>query len=144
MAASSKILLASGVLSNAGIGETIRRTMCDLYIKSDQAATSENYQGAFGIVVVSDLALAAGASAIPGPVTDRNDDGWLLWKGFQNSFIFSSAVGIQTIGGLHVNVESRGMRRIDEGFAVAFMVENTDATTAFQFSFSASQYATRN
>ncbi len=79
---STKILLGVFVLSNVGIGETVRRTIGNIWVVSDQAAADEVQVGAFGCIVVTDLAAAAGAASIPGPFTDANDDGWFVWQGF--------------------------------------------------------------
>ena len=82
VAAASKVLVSSGTPSNPGITETIVRTRGGFSIASDQAGASESQIGAMGLMVVNDLALAAGAASIPGPVTDRNDDGWFVWEPF--------------------------------------------------------------
>ena len=74
-----KIILASVTLSNPGIAETVRRTILDYTILSDQVAVTEVQSGALGMIVVNDVVAALGITAVPGPVTDRNDDGWLLW-----------------------------------------------------------------
>ncbi len=74
----SKILLGSFSLSNPNIDETILRTVGVLSIRSDQIAAPEEQVGAFGMIKVTDLAIAAGAASIPGPVTDIGDDGWFV------------------------------------------------------------------
>ncbi len=140
---SSKVLLGTFSLSNAGIGETIRRSLGQLYVVSDQASASENQFGAFGIIVANDIALAAGAASIPGPFTDANDDGWLVWQGFSQSLRFGTAVGFEDMGTQYA-YDSRAMRRVDEGFGLAVMVENGDAAHVLNVGLTLSQYATRN
>ncbi len=121
--AATKVLLASFVLSNPGIGETVRRTHVMLSVVSDQTGVLEQQNGALGMMIVSDLAIAAGAASIPGPVTDASDDGWFLWFGV-------SQVSIAALGGV-VNtnpqsyvIDSKAMRKVADGFSIAVMYES--------------------
>ncbi len=133
VAANTKILSTTIVLSNPGIGETVRRTRGVIAIASDQGAVVEDQLGAFGMVVVSDLALAAGAASIPGPGTDASDDGWFVWRPFVGR-------GDSSNNRVAFNFEfdSKAMRRVEEGFGIAIMVENTSAATGLVISFAVS------
>ena len=124
--AATKVLLVVVALSNPGINETIRRTRGLVSIASDQTAAPEDQNGAFGAMVINDLAVAAGAASIPGPVTDANDDGWFLWVPFVRSF-----PAVNGIESREYQFDSKAMRRVEEGFAIAFMVENASATDGF-------------
>ncbi len=126
---SSKVVVATQVLNNPGIGETVRRTRGVAIISSDQAAGVEDQFGALGFIMVNDLALAAGAVSIPGPVTDGSDDGWFVWQ---------PLLGVGNIGangrvGYVVPFDSKAMRRVEEGFGIAIMVENASAANVFDF-----------
>ncbi len=83
IAAASKSLLTTVVLSNPGIGETLVRSRGHIFVFSDQAAAVEMQIGAFGCVVVSDLAIAAGAASIPGlestTVVSKDLDAAAIW-----------------------------------------------------------------
>ncbi len=46
--------------------------------KLDQITASEFVVGAFGMLVVSEDAFAAGAASIPGPFTDAGSDLWMV------------------------------------------------------------------
>ena len=124
IAASSKVLITSLVLNNAGISETIRRTRGLVSIISDQTSTVETQAGAFGAVVVSDVALAAGVASIPGPLTNRDDDGWLLWVPF-----FQRGADNGLAENQPYEFDSKAMRRVEDGFSIAFVAEN--ANTGF-------------
>ncbi len=141
--AASKVLLTTLTLSNPGIGETIRRTRGSFLWDSDQAVADEDYMGAFGLIVVSDLAVAAGVASIPGPVTDANDDGWFVWEPMLSTFEFASVVGFESSSGLHGTFDSKAMRKVEEGFSIAIVVENASADGA-RFALGFSVYATRN
>ena len=126
VAAGTKVLVATVSLSNPGIGETVRRTRGRLSIESDQAAAFEDQVGAFGMIVVNDLAIAAGVASIPGPVTDQNDDGWFVWVPFgQSSQLNAADVGFSS---REYEFDSKAMRRVEEGFTVAVVVENASPT----------------
>ena len=132
VAAGTKVLVASFVLSNAGINEVVRRTRGRFLFTSDQAAIFEGSVAAFGMIVVNDLALAAGVASIPGPITDANDDGWFVWESMpmlqgNTDGSSSSAVGV---GGANYGVEfdSKAMRRVEEGFGIAVVAEVASVT----------------
>ncbi len=122
--AASKVLYTTATLSNPGISETVRRTRAYLGIVSDQSAAAEDQIGAIGMVVVSDLAIAAGVASLPSPVFDGNDDGWFMWQSFAQEG--SSGGGSQSIW--YYPIDSKAMRRVEEGFAIAVVVENAHAT----------------
>ena len=129
--ASSKVLLAIFVLSNPAINETVLRTRGRLWVQSDQAAAVENQLGAFGMIVVTDLALSIGVASIPGPVTDLSDDGWFVWVPFMQSSSLAADGGPT---GYSYEIESKAMRKTSEGFGIALVVENSSASNGFQAS----------
>ncbi len=120
----TKVLLSVVSLSNPGIGEVVRRTRGMFSIFSDQTAAMETQAGAMGFVVVNDLAIATGASAIPGPATDANDDGWFVWVPF--SQVGAISPGGTVTAGQPMNryeFDSKAMRKVEEGYTVAIMIE---------------------
>ena len=138
VAAATKLLVNVFVLDNDGIAETIRRTIGHLSISSDQEAALETPIAAMGMIVVSDAAAAIGITAIPGPLTDASDDGWFVWQ---------SAVVTQGANTSRESrvfpFDSRGMRRIEQGFQVAVVLE-TGATFGSILQLSLSTYGTRS
>ena len=122
VAAGTKALIATIALSNPGIGETIRRTRGIVLFTSDQN-TDEDYNGALGFIVVNDLAIAAGAGSIPGPVTEASDDGWFVWQPLAGRFETNE----QAYPPPYM-IDSKAMRRVEEGFTVAVMAENSHVT----------------
>ena len=124
VAAATKVVFSTFVLNNPGIGETVRRTRGMLSIGAD-AVSVEEQTGALGFVVVSDLALAAGAASIPGPFTDGSDDGWFVWQ----PFVQTAQEGtISNLTSYQYAFDSKAMRRVEEGFGIAVMLENSSAT----------------
>ena len=135
VAAATKVLLGTFVLSNPGIDETILRTVGMLSIQSDQGAASEDQIGAFGMILVRATAAAAGAASIPGPITEGGDDGWFTYVPFAQRFTFLSGVGFDAVGGSNISFDSKAKRRAGEDQVVALMVENAHATHGLQISF---------
>ena len=122
--AGQKVLVASVTLSNPGIGETVRRTRGRFFVTSDQSAAQESQLGAFGMIVVTDVAAAIGITAIPGPVTEANDDGWFVWFPIMQR----SSDQTQSRSGWEYEFDSKAMRRVEEGSQIAVMYESASAS----------------
>ncbi len=140
LTAGAKTLAATATLSTS-FNETVRRVIVDLSHSSDQVSATENYQGAMGLCVVSDAAVTAGAASIPGPLTDLDDDLWLMWFGFQGGVTVGATAGDVTAIQANVHQESRAMRRVQEGQQVAVMFE-ADAGGGIFLHYSMSLYST--
>jgi len=99
---------------------TVVRTISEFFLSSDQAAAIETQQVAFGWAVVSDQASAIGVSAVPTPTTDLGSELWFFHK-----FIFGDESNLtdRTRSGQRVSVESRAMRKVDEGQDVVGVAE---------------------
>ncbi len=93
-----------------------------MYVTSDQPTSVEDQHGAFGAIVVNDIAAALGPTGIPGPFTDGSDDGWLVHQGLAQQS--ANSVASQAIG---YEIDSKAMRKIEPGFQLAYMIENFSA-----------------
>ena len=133
--AASKVLLGSFVITS-GSDETVLRTVGHIAIASDQAAGNELQLGSFGMILVSDTAIALGITAIPGPVTDIDDDGWFVYQSFGQELRFFSGVGVEANFATPYPIDSKAKRRVENGRNVALVVENAHATHAFDIQFS--------
>ncbi len=106
----------SVVLSNPGINETIRRTRGQITVS---AGASGPISCTVGFMVANDLAVTAGAASLPGPVTDASDDSWFVWV----PILFQAVSGQQVLE-FQMAFDSKAMRRVEEGYSVAIMLEN--------------------
>jgi len=131
---STKVLLGTLVPSNPGIDETVLRTVGMIAVKTDQVAATEQQEGAFGMIVVNDRAIAAGAASIPGPLTDGADAGWFVHVPFLNDFTFVSSAGFHANGLTNVTFDFKSKRIVEEGFQIALMVETTASSEGITFS----------
>ena len=127
VAASAAVLLTT--LGGQTINNTILRTRGRFSVAPN--AVDGNIQGAFGCVVVSDPAVAAGVASIPTPITEEDDEGWFVYEPFTYQ---SRSVELVSMA---YDFDSRAQRRLIEGFSVAIVVENNTANS-FDFTVSAS------
>jgi len=105
-----------------------------MYGTFPNAFTADNITtGAWGMIVVTDLALAAGAASIPGPITDVTDDGWFVWQPILSRLEFVTGAGIEANSAKIVEFDSKAKRIVETGQIVAVMVENASASFAFEF-----------
>ena len=126
------MLVATFTLSNPGIDETVLRSVGGIAVRSDQLAADEFQEGAFGMIVVSDIAAAAGIASIPDPVSDIDDDGWFVYVPFQQAFTFSSAAGFDARGATWYPFDSRAKRKVEDGSTIAVVVANANSATGLQ------------
>ena len=126
----SKVLLGSFTVT-LDLDETILRTVGILSIVTDNSAASEEQIGAFGMILVTDAALAVGVTAMPGPVTDADDDGWMLYVPFSQTIAIGAAGVIES---KQYSFDFRGKRIVRGGVNMAIMIENAHATNAFDAS----------
>ena len=129
--AASKVLLNTFVLSNMNIDETVLRTVGQISINSDNFAATEEQRGAFGLIVVSDAAVAVGITAIPGPITDVDDDGWFVYIPFSYLNIQATSVGRNPDAAHRIEFDSKAKRVFQEGQQIAIVVENAHAAHGF-------------
>ncbi len=141
----SKVLMHNLVLSNPGINETVRRTRGLLLVNSDQISVQEEQFGALGAMVVSDTAIAVGIASLPDPVTDKDDDGWMLWVPFlQVTGSGGGAVQTANPGLNRYDFDSKAMRKVQEGYGVVYVVANASASFSIEVGLTLSVLTSRS
>ncbi len=90
---------------------------------TDQAAASESYSGAYGSVVVTEQAVAAGVASIPTPVTDDTSD-WFQLLQFAGRFRFLSGIGFEDSNSWR-EFDSKAMRKVDFGSTAVEVLETS-------------------
>ncbi len=116
-----KALIGVFILSTA-FEETLVRTRGILSVSSDQSASQEEQTGALGMIRITDAAAAIGITAIPAPVTDGDDDGWLVWQPFSQR----SSLDINgAIYSHQYTIDSKAQRIVREGQQIAVVIENS-------------------
>ncbi len=115
-AASTAVIISSlGPVELAMRPFTIVRTRGLFGITSDQSAASEEQELGYGHCVVSDQALAIGATAVPTPVTDITSDLWFVYEMVLQSLDVNTAVGFDARAKTVRYFDSKAMRKVEEG-----------------------------
>ena len=124
IATNTSVLVAVFASSAAGIiRPTVVRTRGTAIFRPTAFSADLEYSGAYGLAVVSDQAVAAGAASIPRPFTDDDWGGWLVHGYYQGHLEFQSGVGISSFPNL-TEIDSKAMRRISENESLVWMVES--------------------
>ena len=131
LAADSILLHSVFVPANPGIDEVAIRTVGSLSIASDQTGANEEQIGAFGMILVTDSAVAIGVTAMPDPVVDASDDGWFVYQSFAQNTALNSA----GVGSITYPIDSKAKRILEgTGMNIAVMLTNSHATHGLTFS----------
>ena len=79
---------------------------------------------AFGIGLVTEEAFAAGAASMPSPLVDDDWDGW-MWHQYLGPLIGLSTteLGVTPSESFRFNIDSKSMRKFDEGWTVFGAIE---------------------
>jgi len=123
---SETIALFSVGIVGGGDGRTLIRTRGELlaYITATDNAAGGFARIAVGIALVNPAAFAVGATAMPGPITDANWDGWLWYKTFalftNTAFTLPSNDGPSSA---RFEVDSKAMRKWKSEDAVVGVAE---------------------
>ncbi len=103
---------------------TVVRTRGFWGVHTDQVAADEDQQVAYGSIVVSDEAVAVGITAVPTPVA-QNGSSWIHFDMTFQRFEQQSAIGIYpNFIPWRMVVDSKSMRKVEEGQDLIEVVEN--------------------
>ncbi len=109
---------------------TVVRNRGMVMVFSDQEANSELQEGAYGEIVVSDQAVAAGVASIPTPVTEDSSD-WHVYQRFMSAYAVVSAVGV-FVRGFRYDIDSKAMRKVDLGEDLIAVVESSSISAGLK------------
>ncbi len=121
----SSIVLGEGALHKP----TITRIRGRLRVFHETFPTAGIQSWGAGIMLLTDAEVAA--VALPGPMTDLDEDRWIwLAHGWLHSAPANTVGGTGVSGDASeiVDVDSKAMRVWEENFTLAFVVENLDHT----------------
>ena len=124
VAANTKVLLASFDAEAAFLNRpTIVRTRGAVDHAPTVVSADVNYIGAFGMAVVSDQAFGIGITAIPGPFSNADWDGWFVWRSFSYSYAFDSAISARSVQET-MEIDSKAMRKVSVNETIVLVVES--------------------
>ena len=135
--ASSVPLAVTGTGQQLGIGialvlesaVTLVRIRGDfLFFLKTATAVGDGFSGALGIGLVTNEAFAVGATAVPGPVSEADWNGWV----FHTFFNVLSPLGGSSGGATHqrITMDSKAMRKWSEGMTLVPVLEVVEHGTA--------------
>ena len=94
-------------------------------------AAQDGFSGAFGICIVTQNAAGVGVTAMPEPVTDLSWNGWLWHQFFAfQSGVVSSSSNPGPKDMLHIEIDSKAMRKIRVTDNVALIGQVTELGTS--------------
>ena len=138
VSSSSSLLAVSGVNSEVD-GLTLIRTRGDLNLFLTTCdAVGNGFHGAFGIGIVNENAFAAGIGSVLTPLTDEDWDGWFYHRyfGIFSGGPIAAATAAQealqinsTSAALHVEVDSKAMRKLTEQMTIYAALEVVELGT---------------
>ena len=108
---------------------TIVRTHLELQLQSDQAAAVERQFACFGACIVSEQATGVGVAAVPTPFTDMGSELWFVHKVLYGD---ESKLTDKATSATRVSIDSKAMRKVNEGEDLAFVGEFATGGAGFQ------------
>ena len=102
---------------------------------TDQVIASEEQTGAVGLAVVSDQSVAIGVTAVPTPVTDIANDHWLMYQLYMSNFLFISGVASNVPVNRVWEIDSKAMRKVDQGEDLIVVAESTTPSAGYDITF---------
>ena len=75
--------------------------------------------------------MAIGITAVPVPVLD-SQSGWYVFESVADRFIFTSGVGSQQVGMNLQTIDSKAMRKVDEGQDAISVIEAAGYSSGLQ------------
>ena len=103
---------------------TIVRTRGYMSLVSDIQSAVENQSASYGGIVVSDQAVAIGVTAVPTPTTDSQSD-WFFYEALNDKLQFITGVGFQSRSLVRQLIDSKAMRKVEEGQDVITVAETS-------------------
>ena len=127
----AKVLVASFSPEGAGMEKpTVVRTRGQVGIRPNVVSADLDVVGALGLGIVSAQAFGIGITAVPGPFTDADWDGWFVWRSF--SYRFEATAGVDVAIDWGFEVDSKAMRKVADNEVVVVVAESQ--VGAFQIS----------
>ena len=102
---------------------TIVRTRGFWSIAGDQETVDELQETCYGHIIVSDEAFAVGVSAVPTPA-EQSGSSWFLFDSVVSRFQVVTAVGAEQNANRVRDLDSKAMRKVEEGQDVISVVQN--------------------
>jgi len=123
VATNTKVIIASfDPAANGFLKPTVVRTRGEVSLGPGAGVESDvEIVAAYGLCVVSDQALAAGAASIPDPFDDAGWDGWFVWRSIHLTQEASGTPATITLNSVQQEVDSKAMRKVSDNESIILM-----------------------
>jgi len=133
-AANVKVLWTNGIVLTSPLEGTLARIRGQAHIQVNTvSAIASGFRGAIGIGVVNEDAFNAGIGALPGPVSDKEWDGWMFHTFFDVRSITATIADGVNASAVHVriDIDTKAMRKWQFDQVLMGMIEtDTEVGTA--------------
>ena len=145
LSSAAAVLWTVGAASTEDAITLVRTRGSGLVALSVASGQGDGFNGAVGIGITDAKAFAVGLTAVPHPLTDAGDDGW-LWHEFfhvrapsavaSNAMIDADAWNV-IAGVKRFEIDSKAMRKMGQGGSIVYgILEGSESGTAvIDFSF---------
>ena len=130
---SASVIIGSFDASASGLASpTVVRTRGTVSVAPAASPAADlEIVGAYGLVIVTDAAFAAGQASIPHVFNDAGWDGWFVWGSFSLNVEFLDASGTRLLQ-LDQVVDSKAMRKMTDDETLVLMAASS--VNAFRIS----------
>ena len=118
-----------GLVDNTQVTLVRIRGQLQIFITSASSA-GDGFDGAMGIGLVTREAFAAGATAVPGPISEMDWDGWVYHTFFHVHVHATANIPQQAPASFSIAVDSKAMRKWSEGYVLVPVLEQVEHGTA--------------
>ena len=105
------------------------RGQCDVMLTLATTA-GDGFQGAVGIGIATTTAVTAGIPSLPTPIREAEDENWLWWHPFSVHNPVVSSSGLTEASHQRIIIDSKAMRKFDEGMSIYAAAEVVEIGTA--------------
>jgi len=120
----AKVLLASFTVGGLGTSGTVIRSRGILNVVPQVFTADLNWDGAFGMAIVSETAALLGITAIPGPFSDDDWTGWFVHQYFAG-LVDAGGATDQTLGRqFQYEIDSKAMRKVSGNESIVLVAES--------------------
>ena len=109
---------------------TVTRVVGSLFLQSDQNAAVETPFGAFGMIVVTEAAVAAGIASIPNVYSSAENDGFFVHQFMSAEGSASTNVGRPLE---RFSFDFRSQRKVQDGEDIAVVLQNGNLTDGLDY-----------
>ena len=123
-------ILGSGVVLATSTQLTLIRLRGIFHGFLKTGAADAGFQMAVGVGLVTNEAFAVGATAVPGPISEADWDGWMYHRFVDIHQATATFDGGEANSNFDIEVDTKAMRKWSEGYTLLTVLETVENGTA--------------